>query len=105
MSFVEIKDHALWAKHIHGNKKLKEKILSMNAGDIIHLEVNGMNGVWVKMEDGKDGRPTPGLKGIGKAKAFWHGLQDQRGEIVTIKEVKQSWQPQILDLKTGSTRE
>ncbi len=86
MSFVEVRDHALWAKHIHGNKELKEKILAMEAGDIIHLEVGGVRGVWVKMDDGKDGRPTPGLKGIGKAREHWHGLQEQRGDIVTISE-------------------
>jgi hypothetical protein len=105
MSYIEVRDHALWAKHLHGNKALKEKILSMEAGEIIHLEVGGVSGVWVKMEDGKDGRPTPGLRAIGKAKAYWHGLQEHRGEIVTIKEVKPSWQPQILDSKTGTARE
>jgi len=39
------------------------------------------------MADGKDGRPTPGIKPIGLTKNHWHALQDQRGDIVTIQEI------------------
>jgi hypothetical protein len=86
IAFVEIRDHALWIKHIHGNIALKNKLLALEAGKIVHLKVDGVNGIWVKMEDGKDGRPTPGVKAIGPAKSHWHALQDRRGEIVTIQE-------------------
>lgn len=86
MSVVEIRDYALWPKHIHENEPLKDKLVSMNAGELIELEVNGFRGMWKKMDDGKDGRPTPGIKGLGKAKEQWHGLQGQRGDLVSIKE-------------------
>ncbi|HJN24484.1 MAG TPA: hypothetical protein QGG18_02115 [Rhodospirillales bacterium] len=86
MSIVEVRDYALWPKHIHGNDQLKEKLIDMNAGDLIELEVDGFRGTWKKMDDGKDGRPTPGIKGIGKAKDHWHELQGQRGELVSITE-------------------
>jgi hypothetical protein len=84
MSVVEIRDYALWPKHIHQNEELKNKIVAMTEGDLIELEVEGFRGMWKKMDDGKDGRPTPGIKGIGKAKEHWHGLQDKRGELVSI---------------------
>jgi hypothetical protein len=86
MSVVEIRDYALWPKHIHQNELLKEKLLTLVAGELVELEVDGFRGMWKKMEDGKDGRPTPGIKALGKAKAHWHGLQDQRGELVSISE-------------------
>lgn len=88
MSLVEIRDHALWAKHIHGNRILKEKILRMNEGGRIRLEIDGQLGTWVKMDDGKDGRPTPGIKGTGDAREHWHSLQTRRGELVSIREIE-----------------
>jgi hypothetical protein len=86
MSVVEIRDYALWPKHIHQNEALKEKLLDLAAADLIELEVKGFRGMWKKMDDGKDGRPTPGIKALGKAKEHWHSLQDQRGELVSIRE-------------------
>ena len=85
-AFVEIRDHALWLKHIHGDNFLKNKLLELEQGQITHLIVDGVKGVWVKMADGKDGRPTPGIKGIGAAKVHWHSLQERRGEIVSVAE-------------------
>ena len=86
MSYVEIRDFALWPKHIHGNDELRDRILSLDAGTLIELEVDGFRGMWKKMDDGKDGRPTPGIKALGKAREHWHGLQDRRGELVRIAE-------------------
>jgi len=88
MSLVEVRDYALWAKHIHGNDVLKERIIALPAGALIDLAVDGVRGKWKKMDDGADGRPTPGLKGIGNAQQHWHSLQDRRGELVTIREVR-----------------
>ncbi len=86
MSIVEVRDHALWAKHIHNNERLKEKILSLPQREIIELIVDGWRGPWKKMDNGKDGRPTPGLKGIGTTQKKWHELQDRRGSVVSIEE-------------------
>jgi hypothetical protein len=86
LSIVEVRDHALWVKHIHGNESLKEKILSLSQGELIKLVVDGCEGTWVKMEDGKDGRPTQGLKGVGIAREKWHELNDRRGSLVSITE-------------------
>ena len=87
MSFVEIRDHALWAKHIHGNPVLKEKVLSMGEGELIKLKIDGFEGMWVKMDDGKDGRATQGLKAIGPARIHWHELQSKRGELISIEAI------------------
>ena len=40
------------------------------------------------MDDGKDGRPTPGVKAVGKARDHWHAVQEDRGELVTIRDVR-----------------
>jgi len=86
MAHVEVRDYALWIKHIHGDNKLKAKLLSMEQGSLIELIIDGEKGTWTKMDDGKDGRSTPGIKAILSAKAHWHGLQEKRGELVTIEE-------------------
>jgi len=87
-AFVEIRDHALWLKHIHGNNELKNALIKLEEGQLAHLVIDGVKGVWVKMADGKDGRPTPGIKAIGPAKTHWHSLQNRRGDLVTIVEDK-----------------
>ncbi len=82
---VEIRDSVLWAKHIHGGPRIQETIESLDAGGLIELRVDGFRGMWEKMVDGKDGRPTPGIKPIGKARKHWHSLYaDNRGDIVSI---------------------
>lgn len=86
VSVVEVRDHALWAKHIYGNDPLKKKIEKLSAGTLVELIVDGNIGTWAKMNDGSDGRPTPGIKPIGKARDHWHSLQGQRGDLVSIRE-------------------
>ena len=87
MSCVEIRDHALWISHIHQNDELKKVLFDLPAGGLVELRVGGFRGMWKKMENGKDGRPTPGIKGLGTAKDHWHGLQDGRGDLVPIEFV------------------
>ena len=86
MSLVEVRDDVLWAKHIHGNDPLKTEITELRAGCLIELEIDGFLGTWKKMADGKDGRPTFGIKPLGPAQTRWHELQDRRGACVTIQK-------------------
>ncbi len=88
MSLVEIRDFQVWAKHIHGNESLKDKIIGMKAGDLIELEVGGFRGIWEKMQDNSDTRgPTEGIKPIGKARGRWHEhFRERREELVAIAE-------------------
>ena len=90
MSVVEIRDYSLWPKHIHGNEVLKERLVNLDEGELIELVVDGVRGMWKKMDIGKDGRPTPGIKALGIAREHWHGLQNRRGDLVNIKEVRRA---------------
>ena len=82
---VEIRDHVLWPKHIINCPELQAELIDLNEGEVVGLVVDGFRGMWEKMRDGKDGKPMPGMKPVGKAKEHWHSLQDRRGELVTIK--------------------
>ena len=55
------------------------------------LEVDGVRGTWRKMDDGADGRPTPGLRPVGAAQEVWRYLfKRRRGEVVTLKAVEEA---------------
>ena len=85
MGVVEARDYVLWPKHIHGNPQLRDELLQLEAGALVTLEVDGVAGTWVKMEDGKNGVPTPGLRALGVARDHWHGLfRANRGAVVNI---------------------
>jgi hypothetical protein len=76
--YREVRDVVLWAKHIYGDVALKERLLGLAAGEIAPLVVDGFAGAFVKMQDGKDGRPTQGFKPIGEARARWRQLYRER---------------------------
>jgi hypothetical protein len=86
MSMVEVRDHALWIKHLHGNETLRRKLEAMEAGTLISLEIDGFRGTWKKMDNGTDGRPTHGIKPLGAARKQWSALQEHRGALVSISE-------------------
>ena len=88
MANVEIRDDAMWAKQIEGGKALADRITALSPGEIIELEVDGVVGRWEKMRNGKDGRPTPGIKPIGPMRKIWKRFQSRRGEVVEVRETK-----------------
>ncbi len=79
---VQIRDHVLWIKHIHGDAALAEYLRALSGGSRIALTVDGVGGTWEKMADGR--QPTLGLKPLGEARNHWHDLQRRRGDWVTI---------------------
>ena len=86
MAYVEVRDSVVWAKHIHGDNALRGRLLGLDGGAPIRLRVDGFEGIWVKMDDGKDGRPTNGIKPIGPAKEHLAELfKTKRGEIVEVE--------------------
>ena len=88
MSVVEVRDYVLWPKHIHGNAPLRDELLALGAGALVKLVVDGVEGTWVKMDDGTTGAPTPGLKALGSAREHWHGLfRERRGAVVEVGKV------------------
>ena len=88
MILVDVRDDVIWLKHIHGDDDFKGRLQSMKAGQLIRLRVDGVEGYWKKMADGKDGRPTQGLRPLpGDAHDQWRMLQARRGEHVPLEEV------------------
>ena len=86
MSFVEIRDHAIWVKDIYGNKPLQNRIRAMKEGDLIELKVNGVRGMWERLKDSSDACATSGVKALGEARSKWHALRSERqGGITTIE--------------------
>jgi hypothetical protein len=62
MATTTVSDFVIWTKHIHGDPGLTARIHELWAGQTIELEVDGLTGTWRKMDDGSDGRPTPGIR-------------------------------------------
>ena len=83
MGLLMIRDDAIWTKHIQG-ADIVDRILSLEAHSSIVLEVDGRNLVFEKMSDGRDGRPTPGLRAHASSRLEWRKFQERRGEIVTV---------------------
>jgi hypothetical protein len=67
---MAINDEVIWAKHVT-DKELHQRILAMREGETMDLEVDGVAGTWERMKDGKDGRPTLGIKPIGPMRDVW----------------------------------
>ena len=87
MAKTTIAPFVIWAKQVH-DAALAERIIKLSAGETIDLVVDGVRGAWRKMDDGKDGRPTPGLRPLGQAKPFWRKLYtERRGTLVEIEVV------------------
>jgi hypothetical protein len=83
MAIVEIRDQVIWASHIHGDPALVSSIRNMEADELAMVELDGVKGPCVKMKNGADGRPTHGLRPVGKAQAHWAKLYaTRRGETV-----------------------
>ena len=82
---VTIRDHALWIKHIDGPERTLEWLAAMPAGTPARFVVDDVPGVWRKMADGKDGRPTQGFRpDDAPTREHWHELQGRRGAWVSL---------------------
>lgn len=72
MAHVEVKDHALWTEHVHGDEELRARLDSLEPEQTITLRVAGEEGLWRKMRAYRSsGIPTPGLSPIGPMQARW----------------------------------
>jgi hypothetical protein len=88
MGYVRLNDDAIWVRSIDGDDALREAILRLRAGEQLALDVDGNVGLWQKMRDGKDGRPTHGIRPIGPMRDIWRSMQDRRGDWVPISQAK-----------------
>jgi hypothetical protein len=89
MAITEIRDYCIWAKHLRGDARLVEKVLSMRPGEEIELSVDGIVGRWSKMAESAAGVPTPGLRPVAQMKTVWGVLyRDRRGEEIVVDVVQ-----------------
>jgi hypothetical protein len=86
---VEVRDSVLWPQHLKNAPALKARLLGLRASQIVFLRIDGKIGVWERMRDGSDGRPTTGLKpGDARTRVFWRTLFTNRsGELVRVEAV------------------
>ncbi len=82
---LEIRDDVIWAKHLKGDPSLYRKVVSLEEGQSIRLNVDGIVGTWAKMNTGSDGRPTQGIKPLGAMASVWARLQKRRGDKIQVK--------------------
>lgn len=85
---VKIADNSLWIKHIDIDKDILDMLRDNPADTRVIFEIDGTQGEFAKMADGKDRRPTPGYKPVGAMKEFWSTLQRRRGERVPFKIIE-----------------
>ena len=82
---VQVRDHALWIRHIDGSASVQAWLESVPAGAMVRLEVDGVTSDWGKMADGKDGRAPQGFKPMTEpGRSKWHELQSSRSEFVSF---------------------
>jgi hypothetical protein len=104
MASTTVSDYVIWAKHIHDDPDLVQRVLAMWAGETIQLEVDGVRGTWRKMDDGADGRPTPGMRPVGSAQEVWRYLyKRRRGEVVSLRVIEPS--PGVSEASEAERRE
>ena len=78
-------DDAIWLKHVNADPDTLGMLHQIPAGTKLKIAIEGFRGDWQRMADGKDGRPTPGLKPIGKTAEFWKSMKSRRGEYFEFK--------------------
>jgi hypothetical protein len=84
MSYITVRDDAIWTRHVE-DPEVRERIRALPEHAPLVLLVEGMPVRFVKMRDGKDGRPTDGLRPAdAEAHRFWRAMQARRGERVRI---------------------
>lgn len=85
-----IKDHTIWFKDIH-DPALRARFEAMAPDEAVHLEIEDVVGIWRRMKDGRDGRPTLGIRPEGPMKKIWNEWYRARcGETVTVRLVQQA---------------
>ncbi len=87
MATVRINDDAVWVKSVEGSPELQTRIKSLKAGEVLDLEVDGIVGKWERMRDGRDGRPTFGIRPIGEMRQVWARLRKASRTTVPVREV------------------
>lgn len=98
MAHVEVRDYALWIKHVHGDERLRARLDSLGPDETIRLRIAGEEGLWRKMSAYRtSGNPTPGLRPLGPMQARWgemyRALKAEGGGLVEIELVDETATP------------
>lgn len=80
-------DDAIWLSKVNADPDALALLKQLRAGTRLKIEIEGVRGEWERMADGKDGRPTYGLKPVGETTRFWKTMKDRRGEYLSFKVV------------------
>jgi hypothetical protein len=80
-------DDAIWLKNVNADTDTVALLRQLRAGTRLKLEIEGTRGDWERMADGKDGRPTYGLKPVSHTIEFWKSMKSRRGEYLEFKIV------------------
>jgi hypothetical protein len=85
MASMIIRDDAIWAKHLSGDPELVRRIIALPEEKPLVLVIEGHPVRFLKMRNGKDGRPTHGLKPDPAFRPFWAALQERRGQPIEVR--------------------
>ena len=80
-------DDVIWLKNIKSDQSTLALLRQIPASTKLKLEIEGYRGDWERMADGKDGRPTLGLRPTGKTIEFWKSMKARRGDHLNFKIV------------------
>jgi hypothetical protein len=75
---VEVRGYFRWPNQIHGDGALQDELLELEAETLITLDVGEIVGSRPTMGAGKSRAPTPGLRGLGRARLHRPGLVRDR---------------------------
>ncbi|MEX0627390.1 MAG: hypothetical protein WEB63_04765 [Cucumibacter sp.] len=87
MSTTRINDDAIWITRIEGNPALQDRLAALKPGELLDLEIDGIVGKWQRMRDGRDGRPTLGIKPVAEMREVWARMRKKPGRQVAVREV------------------
>lgn len=85
MGWMIIRDDSIWLRHINNAPELVKRAESLDEGEALDLLINGQPARFLRMNRGRDGRPTAGLKPGEGSRPLWRRMQERRGERVTIE--------------------
>jgi hypothetical protein len=80
-------DDAIWLKNVNADPLTTAQLNQLAAGTRLKLEIEGVRGDWERMADGRDGRPTYGLKPVGETIRYWKSMKSRRGEFLSFRIV------------------
>jgi hypothetical protein len=77
------KDDSLWVKHIMGDDRLAAMLKGVPDGSRHRFRIGEREGVFEKMNTGKNAKPTDGFKPVGEIRDWWQRSKyDAAGSVV-----------------------